>query len=251
MRIPCLGPRTGEPEEPAYADQWGKEQSHESRISRRLDAVKADSWYQRETVHIYGLTGGIASGKSSVAAAFARLGAAVVDADQLARDVVVPGSEALTEILQRFGEQVLLADGSLDRKALGAIVFSDNEAREALNRITHPRIAAAGQEAIAAHAKRGAEIVLYEAALIVENNLHKAMQGLIVVSLPEPIQVERLMKRDGLKRSEAEARIASQLPLSEKVRVADYVIDNSGTPDETHRQVVTVWDALRAASGEA
>jgi dephospho-CoA kinase len=233
-----------DPQEPSGAEDERKAESHESRIARAPGAVKADSWYQRQTVRIYGLTGGISSGKSSIAEMFRSLGAPVVDADKLARAVVMPGSEALAEIVDRFGAELLQADGSLDRQKLGAIVFADSEARQALNRITHPRIAAAGADAIAALAKAGETIAIYEAALIVENNLHKGMQGLIVVSLPEEMQVERLMRRDGLPRDQAEARIQSQLPLVDKVRVADYVIDNSGTLAETREQVVSLWETL-------
>jgi dephospho-CoA kinase len=196
-------------------------------------------------VRIYGLTGGIASGKSSVGRMFRELGAAVIDADQLARDVVQPGSPALAEIEERFGKEVLQEDGSLDRKKLGALVFADAEARQALNQITHPRIAAAGQEAIQSLAQAGEKIAIYEAALIVENNLQRGMQGLIVVSLPEAMQIERLKARDGMSDEEAAARIESQLPLSEKLEVATHVIDNSGDLQETEKQVRSLWDELR------
>jgi dephospho-CoA kinase len=197
-------------------------------------------------MRIYGLTGGIASGKSSVGRMFRKLGAPVIDADQLARDVVLPGSEALAEIEQRFGKEVLQSDGSLDRKKLGALVFADAEARQALNRITHPRIAAAGQKAIQSLAQAGETLALYEAALIVENGLHESMHGLIVVSLPETTQIERLQARDGISKEEAAARIASQLPLAEKLKVATYVIDNSGSVLETEKQVLELWEKLRA-----
>jgi dephospho-CoA kinase len=199
-------------------------------------------------VHIYGLTGGIASGKSSVARVFEELGAPVIDADKLARAVVLPGSEALAELVEEFGPEILQQDGSLDRKKLGAIVFEDGSARDTLNRITHPRIAAAGQEAIATLAKNGEAIALYEAALIVENDLQKSMQGLIVVTVPIEIQLRRLMARDQLDEDTARTRIDSQLPLADKVRVADYLIDNSGTPSETREQVVALWATLQEHS---
>lgn len=193
---------------------------------------------------IIGLTGGIASGKSTVAAMLRELGAHIVDADQLARQVVEPGTPALAEIAARFGPGVLQPDGTLDRKKLGAIVFADADARQALNRITHPRIAAAGQEAIARLAARGVNPVIYEAALIVENQLHTWMHGLIVVSVPPEVQRARLMARDHLDEDAARARIAAQLPLAKKVAVADHVIDNSGTLEDTRAQVCDLWGRL-------
>lgn len=188
-----------------------------------------------------GLTGGIASGKSTVARILRELGAPVVDADKLARDVVEPGSPALAEIVARFGPEILDGDGRLDRQKLGAIVFGDQEARRALNAITHPRIAEASQRAIAAHAAAGAGVVIYEAALLVENNAHTWMNGLIVVALPEADQRERLMARDGLSGEDADARLGSQLPLAKKLEVADWVIDNSGSIDDLRRQTEKVW----------
>jgi dephospho-CoA kinase len=197
-------------------------------------------------MRVIGLTGGIASGKSTVARFFAELGVPVVDADQLARQVVEPGSDALAEIARTFGEDVLLDSGELDRKALGAIVFADPEARKKLNAITHPRIAAAGQEALRRHAEAGCDLAIYEAALIVENGLHRAMQGLIVVSLPESEQLERLQARDGIDAEAARERLAAQASLAEKLEAADYVIDNSGALEDTRAQVVALLQRLRS-----
>ena len=194
---------------------------------------------------VIGLTGGIASGKSTVAAMLRELGAPVVDADELARRVVEPGSAGLAAIVERFGPEVLDAAGALDRKQLGARVFADPEARAALNAITHPRIAELSQREIARHAAAGAPVVIYEAALIVENELHRGLDGLIVVSVPAEVQLERLMARDGLGEDEARARLAAQLPLADKVAVADQVIDNAGTVEETRAQVARVWEAIR------
>lgn len=196
---------------------------------------------------VIGLTGGIASGKSTVAAMLRDEGAHIVDADVLARDVVAPGTPALAEIAERFGPGVLHGDGSLDRKQLGAMVFADPEARRALERITHPRIAAAGQEAIAHLAARGVDPVIYEAALIVEKQLHAWMNGLIVVAVPPAVQLERLTARDGLDQDAARARLAAQLPLADKVAVADHVIDNSGTLEATRAQVQALWQRLGKA----
>lgn len=194
---------------------------------------------------VIGLTGGIASGKSTVAAMLRELGAPVVDADELARRVVEPGSAGLAAIVEYFGPQVLDAAGALDRKQLGARVFADPEARAALNAITHPRIAELSQREIARHAGAGAPVVIYEAALIVENGLQRGLDGLIVVSVPVEVQLERLIARDGLGEDEARARLAAQLPLADKVAVADHVIDNAGTVEETRAQVARVWEAIR------
>ena len=197
---------------------------------------------------IIGLTGGIASGKSTVSAMLRELGAHVIDADQVARDVVAPGTPALAEIQARFGPAVLHEDGALDRKKLGAIVFADPDARRALERITHPRIAAATQQEIARLASAGVDPVIYDAALIVENRLYTWMQGLIVVSVPPEVQVARLMIRDDIDEAAAQARIAAQLPLAEKVAVATHVIDNSGTRADTEAQVRALWERLQTGA---
>ena len=194
---------------------------------------------------VIGLTGGIGSGKSTVAAMFRELGAAVVDADKLARRVVEPGSGALAEIVERFGPEILTGDGELDRKRLGEIVFNDELARKALNAITHPRIGRLSQQEIAKHAEAGAELVLYEAALIVENRLHEWMAGLIVVSVPPEIQLRRLVDRDEIDRESAQARIEAQLPLEDKCAPATFVIDNSGDLDATRERVREVWEQIR------
>jgi dephospho-CoA kinase len=198
-------------------------------------------------MRVVGLTGGIASGKSTVARMFAELGAPIVDADQLARDVVEPGSDGLAAIVARFGAAVLEKDGRLDRKKLGELVFADARARADLEAILHPRIAAESQRQIAAHAEAGAGIVLYEAALIVENGLHRGLGGLIVVAVPPAVQIARLMARDGLDRAACEARLAAQLPLADKIAAADHVIDNAGSLAATLRQVAGVWETMGAA----
>jgi len=196
---------------------------------------------------IIGLTGGIASGKSTVSAMFRELGAALVDADVLAREVVAPGTEGLEAICNRFGPELVSADGGLDRKKLAQLVFSDEQARADLGRITHPRIAALSQERIAELASTGADPVLYDAALIVENKLHKAFFGLIVVAIPVEVQRARLMVRDEISEAEADARIQSQMPLAEKVAEATWVIDNSGSLSQTRAQVTALWDEIRSA----
>ncbi|MDF1565074.1 MAG: dephospho-CoA kinase [Deltaproteobacteria bacterium] len=189
-----------------------------------------------------GLTGGIGSGKSTVARLLAERGAAHIDADQLAREVVEPGQPALAEIVEAFGPVVVDAGGRLRRDVLGARVFADPQARARLEAITHPRIrelaAARMREAEAA----GHRHIVYEAALLVEVGLAATFDHLVVVSADEATQIERVMARDGCSEAEARARIAAQLPLAQKVAVADTVVDNTGTPEETARQV----DALLA-----
>lgn len=195
-------------------------------------------------IRVVGLTGNIATGKSTVAREFAKLGVPIVDADQLAREVVAPGSEGLREIERAFGREVLAADGSLDRVALGDRVFSDAAARAQLNAITHPRIALLAQERIRQAAESGAPYVLYEAALIVENQLHKGMHALIVVQTAHPLQLERLMARNGLSLEQAHARIGSQMPQDEKAARATFVIANDGAPEALVQRVATIHQAL-------
>ena len=196
---------------------------------------------------IIGLTGGIASGKSTVGAFLREEGATIVDADILAREVVEKGTPALSEIVQRFGD-VLDEGGQLDRKKLGAIVFSDDNARRDLGNITHPRIFAASQAAFTKHVQAGIDPVIYEAALIVENGFHQALAATIVVSIPEEMQIQRLMKRDQISEEEAQRRLASQFPLHKKLEIADYVIDNSTSLEHTREQVQALWKSLQAAA---
>lgn len=196
-------------------------------------------------MRVIGLTGGIASGKSTVAAMLRELGAPIVDADLLARQVVEPGSPALGEIAQKFGPEVLAADGSLDRKRMGERIFADPTARAALNAITHPRIAQASAAALADLAAAGHKAAIYEAALLVENRIHERLGGLIVVSVPLDVQVARLMARDDVDEEGARARVAAQLPLASKVAVADWVIDNSGSVEHTRAQVEQVWRTIQ------
>ncbi|MEY4515555.1 MAG: hypothetical protein RLZZ450_7677 [Pseudomonadota bacterium] len=197
------------------------------------------------TVAVVGLTGGIASGKSTVARAFIERGIPVFDADQLAREVVAPGSAGLEAIVQSFGEEVLLPDGSLDRKRLGARVFADRALLPQLNAIVHPLVARLSAERIAAIDEGTVPYAIYEAPLIVETGLHRSMRALIVVALEVSLQIERVMKRDGLDLAEAENRIKAQAPLSKKLEAADYVIDNDQDlstlfqrVDEVHQQLL-------------
>jgi dephospho-CoA kinase len=201
------------------------------------------------TVHVIGLTGGIASGKSTVARMLAERGATVVDADQLARKIVEPGQPALAELVARFGAAILTPEGLLDRKRLAAIAFGDPQARGDLGRITHPRIAAASQQAIAAAADAGANVVFYEAALLVENRAHTGLAGLIVVSAPPEVQEARLVARDALMLEDARARIAAQAPLAEKLAAATWVIENTGDTDRLAIEVDRLVDDIERRFG--
>lgn len=198
------------------------------------------------TVPVVGLTGGIASGKSTVARAFVERGIPVVDADQLAREVVAPGTEGLLAIVETFGESVLLPDRTLDRKALGARVFADPSLRLKLNAITHPLVARLSAERIAALQKEPIPYMIYEAPLLVENGLHRTMGALVVVALDVPQQIQRIMQRDGLTEADAVSRIQAQAPLAKKLEVADFVIDNGHSlttllpqVDAVHSQLLT------------
>ena len=201
------------------------------------------------TAYVIGLTGGIASGKTTVAKLLVDQGALVVDADQLARAVVEPGQPALAELVARFGAAILTPDGLLDRKRLGALAFADPAARADLGRITHPRIAAASARAIADASERGAQVVFYEAALLVENRAHAGLAGLIVVAATPGVQEQRLVTRDGLTLEEARARIASQAPLAAKLAAATWVVTNDGDPAELAAQVDAIVAEIEAKYG--
>jgi dephospho-CoA kinase len=202
-------------------------------------------------MRVYGLTGGIGSGKSTVAAMLRELGAPVIDADALAREVVAPGTDGLAEVARAFGPEVLDASGALDRKKLGAIVFADPAARQRLEGITHPRIAAESARRLAALAAAGEHVAFYEAALLVEKGTHAGLAGLVVVSAPEDAQVARVRARDGATEAEARARLAAQLPLAQKLAAATHVIDNGGDRDATRAQVERLWAAVQAQSSQA
>lgn len=193
---------------------------------------------------VFGLTGGIACGKSTVAGFFRELGVEIIDTDQVARDVVAPGTPGLEAIIKEFGEGILGADGALDRKALGAIVFNDAEKRAALERITHPLIGAEGMRRILALQESDAPYLLYEAALLVEGGSYKNFSGLIVVTTTEERQLELLMKRDGAGREDALARIRAQLALSEKEKLADWVIRNTGDLNLLRQSVNDVHSSI-------
>ena len=197
-------------------------------------------------MRVVGLTGGIASGKSTVSAMFRALGAHVIDADQVARDVVEPGTPGLAEVARRF-PGVVDASGRLDRAALGRRVFADPAERRALEAILHPRIREEVACRTAELAAAGVPVVLYDAALLIENGLHRGMHGVIVVWVPEDVQRARLAARDGLDRAAIDVRLAAQMPLADKRAHATWVVDNGGSLDETRAQVRRIWEEIRAS----
>lgn len=191
---------------------------------------------------VVGLTGGIASGKSLVSSFLGELGAAIIDADELSRAAVAPQSPAWREIREVFGTDVFLADGSLNRKKMAAEVFASEAKREKLNRIVHPRVI----EATLSLKKRyedekKAPLIVIDAPLLIEAGMHELVDEVWVVAVPEEVQIARLMERDGFSRQEAEERLAAQMPLSEKLRYADRIIDNSRDLAGTKEQLELIW----------
>lgn len=201
-------------------------------------------------MRVIGLTGGIASGKSSVASLFAQLGAAIVDADQLAREAVQPGSAALAAIVRAFGPGILLPDGTLDRSALGAIIFADAAARQRLEQITHPAIKELALARLHALRQSGTAVVFYMAPLLIEAGATDRVDEIWVVHVDPETQLKRLMARDQLSRTDALIRVASQMPLEEKRRQGRVVIDNSGSLAETKLQVEKIWRQEFGAKAE-
>lgn len=194
-----------------------------------------------ENLRIIGLTGGIASGKTSVARFFEDKGAVVIDADQLARAAVEPGSQGLTRVAAIFGPDILTPDGQLDRKRLAAVVFSDPGKRALLEGILHPEIKYLAENRMAQLAESGRKIVFYMAPLLIEAGVTDRVDEVWVVTVRPEVQLERLMRRDGITREEALRIIASQMPLDEKEKHGRIVIDNSGTPEETASLLAEIW----------
>lgn len=193
---------------------------------------------------ILGITGGIASGKTLATRIFRQLGAVVVSADDLAREVVAPGSPTLARLAERFGAGILLPDGALDRAALAALIFSDPAARADLNAITHPAIAALAVARLRESAAQERPLIVYEAPLLYEAGAEGRVDAVLVVTVSEENQVQRLMARDGLTRRAALERIAAQMPQAEKAARADFVIDNDGTPEELEAAVGELFRRL-------
>lgn len=199
-------------------------------------------------IRVIGLTGGVATGKSSVARFFARRGVPVIDADQIARDVVLPESPAFKKIIAEFGPEVLTQDGVLDRKRLGTMVFSNTEKRRLLESILHPEIRCLAEKRIAEAAAAGHKRLIYMAPLLIEAGADDRVDTIWVVTVSPEIQLERLMRRDGITREQAQSIIDSQMPLSEKKRYGSVVIDNSGTEAQTAEILEAVWSKETGSS---
>lgn len=191
-----------------------------------------------------GLTGGVASGKSTVSAMLRELGAVVVDADLLAREVVTVGTDGLAEIVAAFGPGVLTSDGELDRPAMGAIVFADDEARRRLEAIIHPRVRRRGAQM---EAEAGPDaVVVHDIPLLAETGQASSFDAVVVVDVPVETQVERMVTLRGMTREEAEARIAAQASREERLAIATHVIENTGTLEDLRERVTEVFESLVA-----
>jgi dephospho-CoA kinase len=191
---------------------------------------------------IAGLTGGIASGKSTVAAMLAEAGARIVDADRIAHQVVLKGQPAWQDIVDHFGSGILARDGQIDREALGAIVFHDTEAKKALNGIVHPRVFETMAQEIQSLAEaHPGDLIIMDVPLLIESGMHASLPIVILVYVPETMQQERLMRRDGLNAADAAARIRAQMPIDAKRAHAHYIVDNTGDLDATRRQVLDIY----------
>ena len=194
-----------------------------------------------------GLTGGIATGKTTVGKMFVELGCPVIDSDGITHQLFEPGQSVNAAVVQAFGERVLAANGTINRKVLGEIVFNDPAARAQLNALVHPAVIRRQQEWLKEiEAKDPAGIGIVDAALMIESGNYKNYDKLIVVTCSPEVQKERLLQRSALSEEQAEARIRAQMPMEEKVKRADYVVDNSGDLDETRRQVREIHSKLRA-----
>ncbi len=189
-----------------------------------------------------GLTGGVASGKSTVSAILAELGAVVIDADLLARQVVAPGTEGLREVEAAFGPQVITADGELDRPAVGAVVFADEEKRRTLERIIHPRVRRLGAELEAAAGPDA--VVVHDIPLLTETGQADTFDAVVVVDVPVETQVQRMVDARGMSEVDARARVAAQASREQRRAVATYVIDNSGTREDLRERVAEVFAEL-------
>jgi dephospho-CoA kinase len=194
-----------------------------------------------------GLTGGIASGKSTVSSMLIELGFPVIDADQIAREAVKPGEEPYKKIVETFGREILLENGEINRPKLGSIIFHDQEKRDLLNKIVHPFVRRRMIEQKEALFEKGEKAVILDIPLLFESKLTHLVDKTILVYVDADVQLERLMRRNDLTENEAKARIASQMPLVQKVPLADAVINNNGTIEETRKQlihVLTNWQLL-------
>lgn len=195
---------------------------------------------------LIGLTGGIASGKSTVATILKQLGATVINADELSREVVQPGNEAWKEIVGTFGADILQSDQTLDRKKLRTMVFNSPEARKKLEAIIHPKVRALAEERIRELAAAGRSTIVYEVPLLFEGQLHLWLRPVILVASDVNTQKQRLRDRDHLTDTEAQQHIDAQMSLDEKRKLADYVIENNGSLDDLEHQVKSILEMIAA-----
>lgn len=195
---------------------------------------------------IVGLTGGIASGKSLVAKVFQDLGAHIIDADKIVHELLEPGQQAWEEVVKYFGPEIVFPDKTIDRRKLGEIVFNDAEKRAWLNQCLHPKVFAVYTARVKHLCARALHaIIVLDAALLIETGYHKKMDRIVVVYADQEQQMERLTSRDRFSREQALVRIRSQMPLSEKRKQADYVIENTGTREETEQQAREIFQKLK------
>ncbi|MDI6689673.1 MAG: dephospho-CoA kinase [Actinomycetota bacterium] len=200
----------------------------------------------RKSMKVIGVTGGIATGKSTVAKLLASRGAKVIDADQISREVMAPKSEVWEKIVTYFGEEILLQDGSIDRKKLAKIVFSDPQELEVLNRLTHPSIIKVIEDRLEELKRtRWDQVIVFDCPLLIETQLLPLVDEVVVVTTKEETQIKRLEEK-GLSAEEARARMRAQIPQEERVKFADYIVENDGTLDELREKVDELWEAIKA-----
>ena len=195
---------------------------------------------------LFGLTGGIASGKSTVAAILQRLGAAVINADELSREVMKPGQDAWKEIVETFGSDILQRDQSLDRKRLRRIVFHNPQARKKLEAIVHPRVRSLAEQRIRELASAGSSIIVYEVPLLFEGQIHVWLRPVVLVACDPETQKQRLRQRDQLSDTEAQQHLDAQMTLEDKRKLADYVIENTGSLEDLEQQVRAVLQKIQS-----
>jgi dephospho-CoA kinase len=199
---------------------------------------------------IAGLTGGIATGKSTVSSILREAGTIIIDADAIARDAVKKNLPAWHEIVRIFGKEVLLPDGEIDRAYLGGIIFRDSSKKEILNQIVHPHVIQKVAELIEEIGKKFPDsIVILDVPLLIEAGMDKGLEDVILVYTPEWIQIERLIERDGITEEEALLKIRSQMPIEDKRKVASVIIDNSGSIEATKKRALEVFDSLKKKAG--
>ncbi len=197
-------------------------------------------------MQVIGLTGGIATGKSTVSAILKKAGAVIIDADRIAREVVKKGLPAYREIVENFGEIVLLSNGEINRSVLGDLIFNDPRKKQLLNRIVHPHVRRETNRRLKDMENSSPDtIAVLDIPLLFEAEMHKDLSEVIVVYAPEHIQIKRLMKRDNISEADAVARVRSQMPIEEKKNRATIVIDNSGTMEDTRKQTLEIFKTLK------